>query len=56
MIDAQIELAGDRLFTLKLIGAMIPIGMVIYVITTFAVTTVFTGIAKVAVTAGAAFG
>jgi len=55
-IDAQIELGGDRLFTLKLVGSLIPIGMIIYILTTFAVTTVFTGIAKVAVVAGSAFG
>lgn len=56
VIDAQVELGGDKLFTLKLLGSMIPIGMIIYIITTFAVTTVFTGIARVAVTAGVAFG
>ncbi len=56
VIDAQIELGGDFLYTLKVIAGMIPIGMIIYIVTTFAVTTVFTGIARVAVTAGVAFG
>ncbi|MFA5406481.1 MAG: hypothetical protein WC307_03950 [Candidatus Nanoarchaeia archaeon] len=56
IIDSQIELGGDKLFTFKLLGSMVPIGMIIYVIATFAVTTIFTGIARVAVTAGVAFG
>jgi len=56
MIDAQIELGGDRLFTLKLMATMIPIGIIIYLLTTFAVTTMFTGIAKIAVVAGNQFG
>ncbi len=56
MIDAQIELGGDKLFTYQLIAKMIPIGMSIYILTTFAVTTIFTGIARVAVSAGVAFG
>ncbi len=56
IIDAKIELGGDKLFSLKLIGSMMPIGFTVYVVTTFAVTIIFTGIARLAVTAGVAFG
>ncbi len=56
MIDGDIELAGDPLFKFDLISRMLPIGLIIYVIVTFAVTTVFTGIARVAVEAGLVFG
>jgi hypothetical protein len=54
--DAEIELGGDKLFTLKLISSLLPVGLIIYILTTFGVTVVFTGIARVAVAAGVAFG
>jgi hypothetical protein len=55
-IDADIELGGDPLFKFDLFSKMLPIALVIYSVVCFAVTTVFVGIARVAVEAGMVFG
>ncbi len=56
LIDGDIELGGDPLFKFDLLSKQLPIALAIYAIVTFAVTTIFTGIARVAVQAGLVFG